>query len=66
MVVDYGAGTTCTYSTTGTYSPSTNVLSGSFAAVTNCAGDTGAYSLTQLCHDTVASRIEHPFGTPKC
>jgi hypothetical protein len=55
IVVDYASGTTCTFSTTGTYDPATNILSGSYAAVTNCTGDTGTYSLTQQCTDTVTS-----------
>ena len=54
MVIDYpSGGPTCTFSTTGTYSASTGVLSGSYTAVTNCAGDSGTYSLTQQCTDTV-------------
>ena len=55
MVIDYANGTTCTFSTSGTYNTSTNVLSGSYAAVTNCAGDSGTYSLTQQCTDTITS-----------
>ena len=55
MVIDYANGTTCTFSTSGTYNTSTNVLSGSYTAVTNCAGDSGTYSLTQQCTDTIIS-----------
>jgi hypothetical protein len=55
MVIDYANGTTCTFSTTGAYNQSTNVLSGSYTAVTNCSGDTGTYSLTQQCTDTITS-----------
>jgi hypothetical protein len=55
MVIDYANGTTCTFSTTGTYSTSTNILSGSYTALTNCAGDSGTYSLTQQCTDTITS-----------
>ena len=63
MVVDYpNNGPTCTFSTTGTYDTSTNVLSGSYTAVTNCAGDTGTYSLTQQCTDTVTSRDRRMVG----
>lgn len=54
MVIDFANGTTCTFSTSGTYSPTTAVLSGSYTAVTNCAGDTGTYSLTQQCTDTIS------------
>lgn len=54
IVIDYpNNGPTCTFSTTGTYNTSTNVLSGSYTAVTNCAGDSGTYSLTQQCTDTI-------------
>jgi hypothetical protein len=66
MVVDYAGGTTCTYSTSGSYDPSTNVLSGSYSAVTNCSGETGTYTLTQSCHDTITGGEVRPLGTPKC
>lgn len=59
MVVDYPNGTTCTFSTAGTYSngaSATPQISGSYTAVTNCNGDTGTYTLTQQCVDTVADR----------
>ena len=55
MVVDYASGTTCTFSTTASYNTSTNVLSGSYAAITNCSGDSGTYTLTQQCIDTITS-----------
>lgn len=57
MVVDYANGTTCTFTTTGTYTNNgtTAALNGSYKAVTNCAGDTGTYALTQQCTDTVTS-----------
>jgi hypothetical protein len=58
FVIDFppaGTGPVCTFSTTGTYDPTTNVLSGSYAAVAGCTGDTGTYTLTQQCHDTVVS-----------
>lgn len=66
MVIDYPNGTTCTFSTTGTYNTGTNVLSGSYTAVTNCSGDTGTYSLTQQCTDTVSSVDRRVMTTPKC
>jgi hypothetical protein len=66
MVVDYGGGTTCTFSTTGTYDPSTSVLNGSYTAVTNCSGDTGTFMLTQSCHDTITGSEVRTLGTPKC
>ncbi|MGC2128795.1 MAG: hypothetical protein WA629_01745 [Candidatus Aquilonibacter sp.] len=55
MVIDFANGTTCTYSTSGNYNSTTAVLSGSYTAVTNCAGDSGTYSLTQQCTDTITS-----------
>jgi hypothetical protein len=58
MVIDFpNNGPTCSFSVTGTYSTSTNVLSGSYSAVTNCSGESGTFSLTQQCTDTVASHI---------
>lgn len=58
MVVDFSNGTTCTFSTTGTYSnngTTTAQIAGSYSAVTNCAGETGTFTLTQQCTDTVTS-----------
>ena len=60
LVVDFPplrTGPVCTFSTTGTYDPTTNVLSGSYTAVTGCTGDTGSYTLTQQCHDTVITSV---------
>lgn len=64
MVIDYPDGTTCTFSTTGSYSTSSNVLSGSYTAKTNCAGDTGTYSLTQQCTDTITSAERRRMAPP--
>lgn len=58
MVIDYPSGTTCTFKITGTYAnngTTSAVLSGSYTAVTNCTGDTGTFTLTQQCTDTVTS-----------
>ena len=58
LVIDFppaGSGAVCTFSTTGAYDSSTKVLSGSYMAVSGCRGDTGTYSLTQQCHDTIVS-----------
>jgi hypothetical protein len=58
LVIDFppaGSGAVCTFSTSGSYDPSTNILSGSYTAVAGCRGDTGTYTLTQQCHDTVIS-----------
>jgi hypothetical protein len=70
MVVDYppaGSGPVCTYSTTGTFDPTTNMLSGSYAAVAGCTGDTGTYTLTQQCHDTVVTgALPRRSNNPHC
>jgi hypothetical protein len=58
MVIDYASGTQCTFSTSGTYDPNSNVLSGTYTAVTNCTGDTGSYSLTQKCSATATSAAD--------
>lgn len=61
------AATACTYSTTGTYDPANNIINGSYAAVTNCAGDTGTYVLNQQCTDTVTSVEKRTaLGLTKC
>jgi hypothetical protein len=66
MVIDYAGGATCTFSTTGNYNPTTNVLSGSYSAVTNCSGDSGTYSLTQQCTATVTSDKRRFGGIAAC
>ena len=58
MVIDFSNGTTCTFSTTGTYAnngSNSAVLSGSYSATTNCSGETGTFTLNQQCTDTVTS-----------
>ena len=60
LVIDFPplrSGPVCTFSTTGTYDPTTGILSGSYTAVTGCSGETGTYSLTQQCHDTVVTSV---------
>jgi hypothetical protein len=60
LVIDFPpakTGPVCTFSTTGTYDPNTGILSGSYTAVTGCSGDTGTYTLTQQCHDTVITSV---------
>lgn len=66
MVVDYADGSTCSFSTSGAYDAATSVLSGSYSAVTGCTGDTGTYSLTQQCTDTITGIDRRPMTTPKC
>ena len=60
MVIDYSSGATCSFKTSGTYSTTTYALSGSYTAVTGCAGDTGTYALSQQCTDTVTSSERRP------
>ncbi len=66
MVVDYPNGTTCTFSTSGTYSNNgtSAVITGSYTAITNCAGDTGTYTLNQQCIDTVTSTLRRIMTYP--
>ena len=67
MVIDFANGTTCTFSTTGNYNSTTAVLSGSYTAVTNCTGNSGTYSLTQQCTDTITSaRHRDTTGIAEC
>ena len=70
LVIDFPpakSGPVCTFSTTGTYDPTGNVLSGSYTAVSGCAGDTGTYTLTQQCHDTViTSTLPRRMNNPHC
>jgi hypothetical protein len=62
MVVDYppaGTGAVCTFSTTGTYTNTGSgnaTIAGTYSAVTGCTGDSGSYTLSQNCTDTVASK----------
>jgi predicted outer membrane repeat protein len=55
IVIDTPTGGQCTFSTTGSYDTGTNVLSGTYRAITNCAGDSGSYTLTQRCTATATS-----------
>ena len=60
-------GATCTFSTNGSFDPSTNVLTGTYTAVTNCSGVTGSYTLTQQCYDTVTNPFDRrTMGIHKC
>lgn len=40
----------CTYSTTATYDPTHNVLSGTYAPVHGCTGGGGSFTLHHLCY----------------
>lgn len=66
MVVDYASGATCTFTMTGTYSSAgaSPTLSGSYTAVTGCAGDTGTFSLAQQCIDTVTASERRAQAVP--
>jgi hypothetical protein len=67
MVVDYPSGTTCTYNVTGTYTNSGSppvTLNGTYSAVTNCAGESGSFALTQQCSDTVTAAERRTMTVP--
>lgn len=64
MVIDYANGTTCTFGTTGSYNTGTNVLNGTYTSVTGCTGQTGTYTLTQQCTDTVTNAVRRRMGPP--
>lgn len=66
IVEDLPGGTVCTFSTSGSYSTSNNQITGSYTAVTNCGGQTGTYTLTQQCFDTVTSIARRTMGITKC
>jgi hypothetical protein len=76
MVIDFppvNTGQTCTFRMSGTYDPTSDVLRGSYVAVTGCAGDTGTFKLTQQCHDTdvtgdtdATGDLVRPFNNPHC
>lgn len=66
LVIDYPSGSTCTFSTTGSYNSTTNVITGTYSSVTNCSGQSGTYSLTQQCSDTPTSRIRRTMNTVRC
>ena len=68
MVIDYppaGTGPQCTFTTSGSFNQNTNVLSGSYTAVSGCSGDSGTYSLTQQCTATVTA-VRRMSLQPKC
>lgn len=66
MVVDFTNGTTCTFGTTGSYNTGTNVLSGTYSAVTGCSGQSGTYTLTQQCLDTITGSRRRTMGLTQC
>jgi hypothetical protein len=69
MVQDLPGDITCSFAVTGTYGTSNGVLSGSYHAITGCSGQTGTYTMTQSCTDTVTTGDKKPapsFGIPGC
>jgi hypothetical protein len=54
----------CTFSSTGVYDASTNVLSGKYTAVSGCSGETGTFSLTQQCTNPVSDAARKPQERP--
>lgn len=69
MVIDFANGTTCTFSTTGTYTNNGTAaaINGAYTAVSNCSGDTGTFVLNQQCTDSISGfdRRVRSFP-PKC
>lgn len=66
MVQDLPGGTTCTFSTTGTYNSSTQQLTGTYTAVSGCSGQNGTFALTQQCVDTVTATARRTMGLAHC
>lgn len=67
MAEDLPSGVTCAFSTSGTYNPTTNQITGTYASVSGCGGENGTYSLTQQCMNTVtASGLRRTKGVPAC
>jgi len=69
MVIDFANGTTCTFSTTGTYSNdgTTAVINGAYTAVSNCSGDSGTFVLNQQCTDSISGIDRRVMSFPaKC
>lgn len=67
MVIDHTGGATCTYSVTGTYTNNGTppvTLNGTYSAVTNCAGETGSFALTQQCSDTATAVERRTLNIP--
>jgi len=63
------AAQTCTFSMSGSYSTVTNQISGTYSALSGCAGQAGNFQLTQLCSDPATSRPQRSArrtGVPHC
>jgi hypothetical protein len=56
----------CTFSTTSTYDSKTHTMSGSYAAVHGCAGDSGTFYLRQKCFYKGGGAVDvRPESTPR-
>jgi len=67
IVEDLPGGVTCTFSTTGSYNTTSQQITGSYSAVTGCSGQSGTYTLNQVCTDTVTTAAgRRRMGVPKC
>lgn len=55
MVINYPGAATCSFSVTGTFDTNALVMSGTYTPLTGCTGDSGSFSLTQQCTDTVTA-----------
>ncbi len=58
------AGSQCSFSSTGVYDTSTNVLSGKYTAVSGCSGETGTFSLTQQCTNPIDNAFRRRLARP--
>ncbi len=67
MAEDLPSGVTCAFTTSGTYNPTTNQITGTYASISGCGSENGTYSLTQQCTNTVtASGFRRTKGVPAC
>jgi len=63
------SGNTCAFNVTGSYTASSNQLSGTYTAFSGCSGQNGSFTLTQQCSDpanAVARRNPLSGGIPAC
>lgn len=65
-IVEDKAGNACTLSVTGNYNPGSFQITGSYQAVSGCAGETGTFTLNQQCVDTVTAIERRPMGLAHC
>lgn len=66
MVQNLPGGATCTFGTTGAYNATTQQLTGTYTAVSGCTGQSGTFTLTQQCVDTVTATARRTMGLAHC